>query len=267
MTKFYSLHHNTDGHHQLVTEAEKAIAQDLPLELQALYRIELARSFIFKTQSEKAVELLSAVLKLSDKILGNNGLFIIGRCHHTFADLYRFTNDYDRAKDHSMKAMMALHSVKSGLDTATAHYVNGCILLEECLLNQHSVTLIDIQIIEKAFHSAINDGKDSDIARRVILPQSHCRLAQLYTSSAIGASSNEDNLKKARQSLDACKCQLGFISHISQHFYYLVEADWYRNSGNLSEAVRLAKEACKIAENNNYTLGISSAKAKLNSLI
>ena len=267
MTKFYSLHHNSDGHHQLVTEAEEAMAQDLPLELQALYQIELARSFIFKTQNEKAVELLSAVLKLSDKILGNNGLFIIGRCHHTFADLYRFTNDYDRAKDHSMKAMMALHSVKPGLDTATAHYVNGCILLEECLSNQHSVTLIDIQIIEKAFHSAINDGKDSDIARRVILPQSHCRLAQLYTSSAIGATTNEDNLKKARQSLDACKCQLGFISHISQHFYYLVEADWYRNSRNLSEAVRLAKEACKIAENNNYTLGISSAKAKLNSLI
>ena len=163
--------------------------------------------------------------------------------------------------------MPPLNRVKPGLDTATAHYVNGCILMEECLSNQQSETPVDIQIIEKAFHSAINDGKDSDIARRVILPQSHCMLAQLYMSSAIGATSNEDNLKKARQSLDACKCQLGFISHISQHFYYLVEADWYRNSRNLSEAVRLAKEACKIAENNNYTLGISSAKAKLNSLI
>jgi len=264
MTKFYSLHHNSDGHHQLVTEAEKAMARHV--ELQALYQIELARSFIFRTQNEKAVELLSAVLKLSDKILGNNGLFIIGRCHHTFADLYRFTNDYDRAKKHSTRALMALNSVKPGLDTATAHYVNGCILLEEFLLNQQSVTPIDIRIIEKAFHSAINDGKDSDIARRVTLPQSHCRLAQLYMSSTIGITSNEDNLKKARQSLDACKCQLGFILQISQHLYYEVEADWYRNSGNLSEAVRLAKEACRIAENINYTLGISSSKAKLSSL-
>ena len=264
MEKFYSIHHNSDGHHQLVTEAEKAMARHV--ELQALYQIELAHSFIFRTQNEKAVELLSAVLKLSEKILGNNGFFIIGRCHHTFADLYRFTNDYDTAKKHSTRALMALNSVKPGLDTATAHYVNGCILLEEFLLNQQSVTPIDIRIIEKAFHSAINDGKDSDIARRVTLPQSHCRLAQLYMSSAIGVTSNEDNLKKARQSLDACKCQLGFISHISQHLYYEVEADWYRNSGNLSEAVRLAKEACRIAENINYTLGISSSKAKLSSL-
>ena len=68
-------------------------------------------------------------------------------------------------------------------------------------------------------------------------------------SSAIGVTSNEDNLKKARQSLDACKCQLGFISQISQHLYYEVEANWCRNSGNPSEAVRLAKEACMIAEN------------------
>ena len=267
MENFYHLHHNSDGHHQLVAEAEKAMARtDLPLELQALYRIELARSFIFRTQNKRAEELLSAVLELSDKILGNNALFIIGRCHHTFADLFRFTNDYDQAKQHSTKALMALHSVKPGLDTATAHYVNGCILLE-CLSNQHSVTLIDIRLIEKSFHSAINDGKDNDIARRVTLPQSHCRLAQLYMSSVshgVTGDEIEDSLKKARLSLDACKCQLGFISQISQHVYYVVEADWYRNSGNSSEAVRLTKEACQIAVNINYTLGISS---ELNSLI
>ena len=254
MTKFYSLHHNSDGHHQLVTEVEKAMVQtDLPLELQALYRIELARCFIFQTQNKRAEELLSAALKLSDKISGNNAFFIIGRCHHTFADLFRFTNNYDRAKQHSTRALGALNSVKPGLDTATAHYVNGCILLE-CLSNQHSVTPIDIRLIEKSFHSAINDGKDSDIARRVTLPQSHCRLAQLYMSSAIhGITSNEDSLKKARQSLDACKCQLGFISQISQHLYYVVESHWYRNSGNSSEAVRLAKQACRIAENIKIT--------------
>ena len=264
MTNLYHLHHNSDGHQQLVTEVEKAMARDdLPLELQALYQIELARSFIFRTQNKRAEEQLSAVLKLSDKILGNNAFFIIGRCHHTLADLFRITNDYDQAKKHSTKALMALHSVKPGLDTATAHYVNGCILLE-CLSNQHSVTPIDIRLIEKSFHSAINDGKDSDIARRVILPQSHCGLAQLYMSSVShGVTGDEDNLKKARQSLDACKCQLGFISQISQHVYYVVEADWYRNSGNSSEAVRLTKEACQIAVNITYTPGISS---ELNSL-
>ena len=77
-------------------------------------------------------------------------------------------------------------------------------------------------MIERFFNSAIGDGEDSDVARQVTTPQSYCRLPQLYMRSAIGtmcsaigATSNEDNLKKARQSLDACKCQLGFISHIS----------------------------------------------------
>lgn len=51
-----------------------------PLELRALYRIELARSFIFRTQpqNDRAVELLTAALDMCIDMPGNNAYFIIG---------------------------------------------------------------------------------------------------------------------------------------------------------------------------------------------
>ena len=262
MEKFYLLHHNSDGHHQLVTEAEKATVQtDLPLELQALYRIELARSFIFKTQNKRAEELLSAALEICGKILGNNAFFIYGKCHYTLADLYRFTNDYDRAKEHSGKALGALNSVKPGLDTANAHYVNGCILLERHITKPSTPT--DIQMIERFFNSAIHDGEDNDVARRVTTPQSYCRLAQLYMSSANRVTGNEDNLIRARQLLDACKlCDLETISQISRYLYYVIESEWYANNGDTEKADDAAMKAHQITEKTSYALGILLTKAR-----
>ena len=279
MEKFYSLHHNSDGHQQLVTEAEEAMAQDLPLELQALYRIELARSFIFRTQNERAEEPLSAALEICGKISdknanlvpearNKNAFIIYGRCHYTLADLYRFKNDYERAKEHSGKALDALDDVKPGLDTANAHYVNGCILLERHIAKP-SIPL-DIQVIERFFNSAISDGEDSDVARQVTTPQSYCRLAQLYMisavgtiCSAIGVTSNEDNLKKARQSLDACKwCDLDIISQRSRYLYFVVESDWYTINGDTEKADDAALKAHQIAEKTSYALEILTLKTR-----
>ena len=268
MEKFYFLHHNSDGHQQLVTEAEEAMAQDLPLELQALYRIELARSFIFRTQNERAEELLSAALKICGKISeknanlvpearNKNAFIIYGRCHYTLADLFRFTKDYARAKEHSGKALDALDDVKPGLDTANAHYVNGCILLERHIAKP-SIPL-DIQVIERFFNSAISDGEDSDVARRVTTPQSYCRLAQLYMCS--GVTGNEDNLKKARQSLDACKrCDLDIISQRTRYLYFVVESEWYTINGDTEKADDAALKAHQIAEKTSDTLEILTLK-------
>ena len=262
MKNFYFMHHNSDGHHQLVTEAEKAMVQtDLPLELQALYRIELARSFIFKTQNERAEELLSATLEICGKISGDNAFFIYGRCHYTLADLYRFTNKYDRAKEHSGKALGALDCVKPDLDTANAHYVNGCILLERHITKPSTPT--DIQMIEKFFNSAIHDGEGSDVARQVTIPQSYCRLAQLYMRSANGVTGNEDNLIRARQSLDACKlCDLETISQRSRYLYYVIESEWYANNGDTVKADEAAMKAHQIAEKTSYALGILLTKGR-----
>ena len=259
MERFY-LHQNDDGHQKLQIEAEKVMAQeDSPPELQALYQIELAHSLIFKTENEAAMELLFAALEICDKILGDNAFFIYGRCHYTLADLYRFTNDYERAKEHSGKALGALDCVKPGLDTANAHYVNGCIMLERH--STKSSTPMDIQMIERFFNSAIHDGEDSDVARRVTTPQSYCRLAQLYMCSAIGVIGNEDNLKKARQLLDACKrCDLDIISQRSRYLYYVTESDWYTINGDTEKADDAAMKAHQIAEKTSYALEILTLK-------
>ena len=270
MEKFYTLHHNRDGHQQLQMEAEEAIAQtDSPLELQALYQIELARSFIFRKQlqNDRAVKLLTAALDVCTDIPGSNAYFIIGRCHHTLADLYRCANDYSRAKDHSMKALLALQSVKPGLDTAIAHYVNGCILLE-C---NTSAVGADAQTIEWSFHCAIDHGQSSDIARQSVVPQSHCRLAQLYMGSTqhnAGVTDNKENLLKAKESLDACKRDFAFVSQQSQHLYYVIESDWYRNTGDVTKAVDSARTACRIVAGtcSAMCIGNPSAEARLESL-
>ena len=269
MDKFYILHHNKDGHLKLQNEAEEAIAQmDLPIELRALYRIELARGFIFRTQlqNDRAVELLTAALDMCIDMPGNNAYFIIGRCHHTLADLYRCANDYSRAKEHSMKALQVLQCVKPGLDTAIAHYVNACILLE-CNPRPFAVGA-DFQTIELSFHRAIGHGQGNHIARQSIVPQSHCRLAQMYLGSTqykAGVTDNIENLRKARESLDTCESDFAFLSQQSKHLYYVIESDWYRNSGEVTKAVESCRTACRIAEG-TVCIGSPSAEARLSSL-
>lgn len=57
-----------------------------------------------------------------------------------------------------MKALQVLRCVKPGLDTAIAHYVNACILLE-CNPGPFAVGA-DFQTIEQSFHHAIGHGQD-----------------------------------------------------------------------------------------------------------
>ena len=125
-------------------------------------------------------------------------------------------------------------------------------------------------MIERFFNSAISDGEDSDVARQVTTPQSYCRLAQLYMisavgtiCSAIGVTSNEDNLKKARQSLDACKwCDLDIISQRSRYLYFVVESDWYTINGDTEKADDAALKAHQIAEKTSYALEILTLKTR-----
>lgn len=261
-------YHHSGQHVALEAEVQKIMScSEYPLEFQALARVELALSYTFQGKNERALQLIEGqdgALLICDKISGNNATFLIGRCMHLLSGLYRYAKQYDKAKDYAMKALTALDFSEPGQESSIANYVNACIFLE-CLSTDSTTSHpTDMRIIEQCFRSAIAHAHLSEIAKYVILPQSHIRLAQLFLGSTQYSSGIPTNPGKARDSLDAV--DLKVISPRSKSLYYIVESDWYRIKGDVPKAIEQAECARNIAEAIQFSLGVSSAQARLETL-
>ena len=260
-------HHHSGQHDALIGEAQKIMScNSYPPEFQALVRVELALSCTFRGKNERALELIEGsggALSICEKIPGNNAAFLIGRCMHLLSGLYRYAKQHDKAKEYATKAMVALHGVAPGQESSIANYMNACLFLESS-----DGTPSDVRIIEQHFRSAIDHAHQSEIATYVILPQSHIRLAQLYLGSTQyhhGTTTNPENIKKARDSLNAVN--FDFISQRSKSLYYMAESDCYRAEGDIPAATNRANLARSIAEGIQFTLGVNSAESRLTSLL
>lgn len=261
-------YHHSGQHVALEAEVQKIMScSEYPLEFQALARVELALSYTFQGKNERALQLIEGqdgALLICGKISGNNATFLIGRCMHLLSGLYRYAKQYDKAKDYAMKALTALDFSEPGQESSIANYVNACIFLE-CLSTDGATSHpTDMRIIEQCFRSAIAHAHLSEIAKYVILPQSHIRLAQLFLGSTQYSSGIPTNPGKARDSLDAV--DLKIISPRSKSLYYIVESDWYRIKGDVPKAIEQAECARNIAEAIQFSLGVSSAQARLETL-
>ena len=262
-------HHHSGQHDALEGEVQKIMScNDYPPEFQALARVELALSRTFQGKNERALELIEGsggALSICEKIPGNNAAFLIGRCMHLLSGLCRYAKQHDKAKEYAENAMVTLHGVAPGLESTIANYVKGCILLESSdTTTRHSM---DARIIERHFQTAIAHGQDCEIAKDTTVPQSHIRLAQLYLGSTQyhhGTTTNPENIKKARDSLNAVN--FAFISQRSKSLYYMAECDCYRARGNIPAAIDCAKLARSTAESIQFTLGVNSAESRLTSL-
>ena len=259
-------YHHSGQHDALEGEVQKIMScNSYPPDYQALARVEFALSCTFQGKNERALELIEGsggALSICEKIPGNNAAFLIGRCMHLLSGLYRYAKQHDKAKEYATKAMVALHGVEPGQESSIANYVNACIFLESS-----DGTPSDVRIIEQHFRSAIDHAHQSEIATYVILPQSHVRLAQLYLGSTQyhhGTTTNPENIRKARDSLNAVNFDL--MSERSKSLYYMAESDCYRAEGNIPAATDRAKLACTTAEGIQFTLGVNSAKSRLKSL-
>ena len=259
-------HHHSGQHDALEGEVQKIMScNSYPPDFQALARVELALSYTFQGKNERALELIEGsggALSICEKIPGNNATFLIGRCMHLLSGLYRYDKQHDKAKEYATKAMVALHGVAPGQESSIANYVNACIFLESS-----DGTPSDVRIIEQHFRSAIDHAHQSEIATYVILPQSHVRLAQLYLGSTQyhhGTTTNPENIRKARDSLNAVK--FDFMSERSKSLYYMAESYCYRAEGDIPTATDHAKLARTTAEGIQFTLGVNSAESRLKSL-
>ena len=259
-------YHHSGQHDALEGEVQKIMScNSYPPDFQALARVELALSCTFQGKKERALELIEGsggALSICEKIPGNNAAFLIGRCMHLLSGLHRYAKQHDKAKEYATKAMVALDGVAPGQESSIANYVNACIFLESS-----DGTPSDVRIIEQHFRSAIDHAHQSEIATYVILPQSHVRLAQLYLGSTQyhhGTTTNSENIRKARDSLNAVN--FGFMSERSKSLYYMAESDCYRAEGDIPAATDRAKLARSTAEDIQFTLGVNSAESRLKSL-
>ena len=272
LMKFFYKYHSMNGQHNaLEKEVQQIIScNKLPLEFQALVRVELALSCTFQGKNERALELIEGsggALSICKKIPGNNASFLIGRCMHLLSGLYRYAKQHDKAKEYAESAMVTLRGVAPGLESTIANYVKGCVLLESS--DTATRPPMDAQIIEQHFQTAIAHAQYCEIAKDTTLPQSHVRLAQLYLGSTQyhhGTTTNPENIKKARDSLNAVESNLESISERSKSLYYMVESDCYRAGGDIPSAIDCAKLAHSIAEGIQFTLGVNSAESRLKSL-
>ena len=266
-------YHTVNGQHDVLEREVQMImnCDNLPLEFQALVRVELALSCTFQGKNERALELIEGTdgaLSICEKIQsGNNAAFLSGRCMHLLSGLYRYAKQHDKAKEYAENAMVALHRVAPGLESTIANYVKGCILLESS--DTTTRLPIDTGIIEWHFQTAIAHGQYCEIAKDTTVPQSHIRLAQLYLGSTQyhhGTTTNPENIKKARDSLNAVARNLKSISVRSKSLYYMAESDCYRAGGDIPAAIDCANLARSTAEGIQFTLGVNSAESRLTSL-
>ena len=267
-------YHTVNGQHDVLEREVRMImnCDNLPLEFQALVRVELALSCIFQGKNGRALELIEGAdgaLSICEKIQsGNNAAFLIGRCMHSLSGLYRYAKQHDKAKEYAEDAMVALCDAAPGLESAIADYVKGCILLESSdITTRHP---LDTRIIEQHFQRAIVHAQYCEIAKVTTLPQSHIRLAQLYLGSTQyhhGTTTNPENIKQARDSLNAVACNLKSILARSKSLYYMAESDCYRAGGDIPAAIDCAKLACSTAEGIQFNPGVNSAEFRLKSLL
>ena len=265
-------YHTVNGQHDVLEREVRMImnCDNLPLEFQALVRVELALSCTFQGKNERALELIEGpdgALSICGKISGNNARFLIGRCMHLLSGLHRYAKQHDKAKEYAENAMVTLHDAAPGLESTIANYVKGCILLESSdTTTRHPM---EARIIEQHFQTAIAHGQYCEIAKDTTVPQSHIRLAQLYLGSTQyhhGTTTNPENIKKARDSLNAVGRNLKSISVRSKSLYYMAESDCYRARGDIPTAIDCAKLARSTAEGIQFTLGVNSAESRLTSL-
>lgn len=262
--KFFQTCHHSSNWERLEENAQLYIDGD-DVQLKVAAQLEMAISYTFRGQNDMVDLFVRSARSLLHKVTGNNRNFLEGRCEHVLSCRYRYSKDFEKAREHTHKAKVILFGTDAGEDSSWAHYCHACVLLEEYTLNS-DMTQTKLERLKESFQLAIDHAKRHKTGMDVVEPHSHIRLAQLCMGSTqftAGVKSSREMLQEAQQHLEAVN--VSTLKQRSQSLYYLFMSDLSLNFGDNRQALECARRALELGSP-NYTVEIRSAQERIKAL-
>lgn len=263
MCMFQTFHH-TANWERLEEAAQRYISGDKP-QLKVAALLEMAISFTFRGMSEKVDRYVKSARSLLHKVTGNNLRFLEGRCEHVLSCRYRYSKDFDKAREHTHKAKAILCGSDPGEDSSWAHYCDACVLLE-----QYSQSKVKdeqtLRELKRSFQLAIDHTEQHNTGMDVVKPHSHIRLAQLCLRSeqyVAGITEDKEMIKEAEFHLKAV--DVDSLKQRSKSLYYIFKSDLNLNLKDSDKALRCAERALELGKP-NYTVEIRSAEERIKAI-
>ena len=263
MKVFQECHHNGKWI-ELDEEAAKLSTPGTPKELHIVALLERAVGWVFRKQEGTVLDLVAKARKLCTLVGGDNATFLEGRCEYILSRLYRYLQQYDRAEEHVRKATYVLQMAEPGEDSAFVHYCDACIQVEKLSTD---ATEKQLQHARWSYEYAIDHARTHDSGLDLVAPHSFMRLAQMYLrSSHYLAGCQRDDKSIARASSCLTAVDQSSLAQRSKCHYLLIRSDLQRCQRATEHARLTAQNALEIAQTHNFTLEITSAERRLDSL-
>ena len=263
MREFQSCNHNGDWK-RLKIETAKYVQCPVP-EYRVVACLEKAISWIFRKKPELVIQLVGEAKQIiKTKIRGENHSILLGRSEYILSRLFRYLNNYEKAREHVANAKEHLYGIEAGEDSAFVYYCDACITVESL---SELATEEEFERVDEIFGRAICDDRSHKSGLGLVAPHSLLRLAQMYLGAkhySPGIATNHKNIERARKCLNAVI--LDSLSKRSQCHYHLMESDLHRNCERFDRAKESLDLALDISEKCNFELEISSAQTRLQSL-
>ena len=265
MRVFQTCHHTSDWD-ELEGEAQPYMDGTRDnMQFQVVALLEMAISYTFRGRNSWVDRFVHKARSLLHKVAGNNRSFLEGRCEHVLSCRYRYSKEFDKAREHTHRAKAILFGSDAGEDSSWAHYCDACVLLEEYTSNS-DMTGDKLEGLKGSFQLAIDHARRHKTGMDVVEPHSHIRLAQLCMGStqfAAGTKCSKEMLGEAQQHLDAVN--VSALKQRSQSLYYLFKSDLALNYQETRKALEYAQTALQLGSP-SYTVEIKSAQERIKAL-
>lgn len=263
MKMFQECHHNGKWT-TIEEEASKLSTAATPTALRVVALLERAVSWVFRRNEKLVLDLVAKARELCTEVEGDNATFLEGRCEYILSRLYRYLQQYDKAQEHIHKATYILHMAEPGEDSAFVHYCDACIQVEKL---SKDPTEKELQRAHWSYEYAIDHARTHDSGLDLVAPHSFMRLAQMYLGSShysAGSQTDKESISKASNCL--AEVDQRSLAHRSECHYLIIHSDLKRCQQDPQNARVSAQSALEIARSYNFTLEITSAEKRLDSL-
>ena len=245
---------------KMEAEASKYLKEGIPCELQVTALLEKAMGLIFRKQNDEPFRLISKARDKCKQVQGDNHTFLEGRCEYVLSVLYRYSKQYDKAKEHAENALRILFSVERGHDTAFA-----------CLIYAALLVVSGGSKTEAKHHlaAAISDAKSHSTGTNLVVPHSYMRLAQILIKSvhsSNGRVQDNDSIRTIREAEECLRnVDPASLSVRSRCRLHLTESSLFRCKEMRPQSKCAAENCLDLATRHHLTTEIEAARDVLSS--
>jgi tetratricopeptide (TPR) repeat protein len=259
---FHNCHHNGKWKELeiKIAELEKAC---IP-EFKAVANFQKATIRILRKEPETAMQFMDEAKRIIEtEVHGENRSALLGRCECMLSRHFQYLKDYEKAREHVVKAKKHLCGIEPCEDSAFVHYCEASLTVE--CLNELSTT-DDIDRAEDLFVRAITDDRSNENGLGLFMLHSLLHLTQMYLGSTHYTPGTVKDIKRAKDFFKIITSKYNSLPERTKCLYYLIESDLHRNCGRIDKAKESLQIVLSISKDHNFELEISSARTRMQSL-